>query len=949
MERPKPPVHRTVLVVDVEGFTNRCRTNPDQVTVRDGLYRALQQAFRVAAIDWDTGHAEDRGDGVLFLALPEVPKSRFVDALPEALAEALRTHNDAHDRHERIRLRMALHAGEVSYDEHGVTGAAINLTFRLADAEPLKDALAASPGVLALIVSSWFYDEVVRNSPAAGPATYRRVPVAVKETTAEGWICLPDHAYPPDEADAQDRLVPVLPPVSAAPSAALSASALHPDTTRISGLPVLAPVGRLPEIRGRDELLADLRRLLRASRGSLVVLAGTGGVGKSAVAVSLIQHLQQTGGFRRRPRAWWVSAADRASLTGGLVTIARQLGAARADVEAIAGDATDAPDRLWALLNRVRRPWLLVLDNADDPSVLSRGPSAADGTGWLRRAARGLVVVTSRDGSGNAWGRQVRIVHVEPVGEADGARILLDGAPGAGTEAAARELARRLGGLPLALQLAGAYLGSEAALRKSFRDYLLALDDPGTRHRLLTSWPALDAPTDDRLIVMRTWEISLDALGGSGIPQARPLLRVLACYAPARPIPLWLLAPASLGPLLTCAEASRHDAEQRLEDGLHALLRMSLVDSRPPDDSGPHGRTLMVHPIIADTNRAHLRDDLDSDDGDRRAEAALVGRTATGLVTGAVSRLAADRIADWPRYLLLGPHLHALLAATAPWLGDPELRELVDAATITARAHNWSGAIPAGESLSRAAVSAADRLGRDDPAALRARHELGWPLVMRGQAAEAEALYRGVLAARVRVCGQAHPDTLTTRHELAWVAASRGRWAEAEAGYRDVLARRGRALGEEHPETLVTRHELAWAIANQGRYGEAEPMFDEVLAASRNQLSEDHPRILMVRHELAWAAANQGRWGEAERKYRELVAARRRILGEDHPDTLTTRNELAWVLAARGNHAAAVPEYAGVLDARRRALGPDHPDTLATGQALELLRQGRLAPPRHLA
>jgi class 3 adenylate cyclase len=39
---------------------------------------------------------------------------------------------------------MALHAGEVRYDEHGVTAAAVNLAFRLRDADALKAALASS-------------------------------------------------------------------------------------------------------------------------------------------------------------------------------------------------------------------------------------------------------------------------------------------------------------------------------------------------------------------------------------------------------------------------------------------------------------------------------------------------------------------------------------------------------------------------------------------------------------------------------------------------------------------------------------------------------------------------------------------------------------------------------------------------------------------------------------
>ena len=60
--------------------------------------------------------------------------------------------------HDRIRLRMALHAGEIIRYEHGAAGAAINLAFRLVDAEPLKAALEGSSGALAVIVSSWFFE-----------------------------------------------------------------------------------------------------------------------------------------------------------------------------------------------------------------------------------------------------------------------------------------------------------------------------------------------------------------------------------------------------------------------------------------------------------------------------------------------------------------------------------------------------------------------------------------------------------------------------------------------------------------------------------------------------------------------------------------------------------------------------------------------------------------------
>ena len=186
------PVHRAIMVVDVERFSDRSRTNLNQLAVRDGLYKALAQAFKKSGIAWANCMSEDRGDGALILIPPDVPKTRLVTGLPAGLAKALARHNAGCAVPERMRLRVALHAGEIYQDAHGVVGAAINHTFRLAEAPALRAALDASLGVLALIVSDWFYDEVVRHDPAAVPGLYRQVRIAVKETAAMGWIRVPE-------------------------------------------------------------------------------------------------------------------------------------------------------------------------------------------------------------------------------------------------------------------------------------------------------------------------------------------------------------------------------------------------------------------------------------------------------------------------------------------------------------------------------------------------------------------------------------------------------------------------------------------------------------------------------------------------------------------------------------------------------------------------------------
>jgi AAA ATPase-like protein len=192
MTKQRPAVHRTILVVDVAGFGDHRRNNAHQLAVRTGLYRALWEAFRAAGIPWNACEHEDRGDGVLVLVPPELPKAPLVEELPVALANALWEHNTRHPEPERMRLRMALHAGEINYDEHGVTSAAINMAFRLIDSAPLRNALAKSTGVLAVITSSWFFDEVVRHSSSCDPNAFRSVSVAVKETTATAWVYLPD-------------------------------------------------------------------------------------------------------------------------------------------------------------------------------------------------------------------------------------------------------------------------------------------------------------------------------------------------------------------------------------------------------------------------------------------------------------------------------------------------------------------------------------------------------------------------------------------------------------------------------------------------------------------------------------------------------------------------------------------------------------------------------------
>lgn len=184
--------HRSFVVVDVESYGDPTRTSPHRAAARAGMYRTLMTAFADCDLEWDEESVDDVGDSLMVLVAPDVPKSVLVDRLPERVAAALREHNHVHADGARLRLRMAVHAGEVHFDEHGRTSAEMIFTYRILDAAGAKRALRDSTATLVLITSDPFYRSVVRQHPSARPDDYRPVDVEVKEVRDRAWVRLVD-------------------------------------------------------------------------------------------------------------------------------------------------------------------------------------------------------------------------------------------------------------------------------------------------------------------------------------------------------------------------------------------------------------------------------------------------------------------------------------------------------------------------------------------------------------------------------------------------------------------------------------------------------------------------------------------------------------------------------------------------------------------------------------
>ena len=188
------PLHRTIVVVDVAGFTDPARTMAHQIDVHQSLYKLIGQAFDESGLDLDKCEVGDRGDGMMILLPAAMPKIRLADRLPHRLLAGLKRHNATRSAAATFKLRVALHAGEVHANKHGVVSPAVNLAFRIVEAQEAKQALRHTDDVLAIVASDHFYQEVIAADPAANPERYRTIPVDVKQTRTTAWLLLPDGA-----------------------------------------------------------------------------------------------------------------------------------------------------------------------------------------------------------------------------------------------------------------------------------------------------------------------------------------------------------------------------------------------------------------------------------------------------------------------------------------------------------------------------------------------------------------------------------------------------------------------------------------------------------------------------------------------------------------------------------------------------------------------------------
>ncbi|HEV2252303.1 MAG TPA: FxSxx-COOH system tetratricopeptide repeat protein [Streptosporangiaceae bacterium] len=597
----------------------------------------------------------------------------------------------------------------------------------------------------------------------------------------------------------------------------------------------LAP--RPAPLAGREELLAEVHRRLAGDETTgprVVALHGLGGAGKTSLAIwHAYRHIDQY------QVIWQFAADDQATMAAEFAELGWQLAGP---------DLLTAPNpvaQVHGILAASPDGWLLVFDNAASHAALRD---------FLPPAGHGHVIITSQNPTWPA-GQAVEVPMLD-VGVA--AEFLMNRTDAADTSVA-RDLVRELGGLPLALEQAAAYM---QATGLSIASYLELF---GERRLELLSRGDLTG-YDKR--VTTTWALAFDQLQNA--PQAAGLLRLLACCA-SEAIPLGLLLrprpelAAAFGPQVRPLLAPLLDDPLAAADALAALHRYSLV-------SAPVDGAVSVHRLVQAVTLAQLPPETE----------AAWQRAAAALIEAALPH--EEKLpANWPAYAALMPHARATLGTGSKGM---------------ARVAGYLGAIgdrAAALALSQQVLEARQMdLGPEHPETLNAGVEVAGWTGAEGNAAAARDQLAALLPVYERVLGAGHPDTLDARDSLALFTRDAGDAAAARDQLAALLRLREQVSGAAHMDTLGTRALLALFTGEAGDPAGARDRYAALLPVAEQVLGPEHRAVLTSRGYLARWTGEAGDAAGARDRLAALLPVYERVLGAGHPGALNARANLAY-------------------------------------------------------
>lgn len=665
--------------------------------------------------------------------------------------------------------------------------------------------------------------------------------------------------------------------------------------------------------------------------------AGTGtrsGTGKTQLAVACARRIWAAGDV---DLLVWLDAYSRDRIVAGY---ARALADLR--LAAAPGKPEAAASRFLSWLADTGKRWLVILDGvidaADVDGLWPQGPS---GQALVTTTLPGLGLARARSGraahNGSPPGPQQQSISLGSFSQREALQYLTDRLNDDPYHSAgAVDLTAAIGGLPVGLDLAVAYLLDTGQECRQYRlDY----------EQYRRDWNGGDA--GDALAP--AWMLAIDrARQFAPAELAWPALTLAAVLGPAA-VPGAILTSAAACAYVTGQQAVTEDGRASIRAAFGNLQQVGLVTIDPDDDVRtvhmPVALQCSVRQVMGPAAVRRAVQVVADAICEAWQHAGAGGEMEQAFRDCAISLRRCDEPALWhpgchPLLLGVGQSLDdAAMAETAlgywrdiarrcaEYYGDRsqlsfQLRErLASAAAVAGHA---------GEAVGLREELAADMdevAGPTHPQAILARASLARSYRAAGRFSEAISLGPLVAKDSENVFGPLHTQTRQIVLELGSAYGDAGHYREAIDLLKRCLVLAAETIGIVHPETVSIRAQLAEMYRRAGRPQESIGLYQDALDQVQKAVGPGRPDAVTAREGLALAYYRAGRADDAVTAFERALAEWRRVAGASGASTLVARASLAAIYCQSGRAKQAIPLYESVRADCTRIYGPAHPDT----------------------
>ena len=660
------------------------------------------------------------------------------------------------------------------------------------------------------------------------------------------------------------------------------------------------PFGENKFFVGRDTQLQRIRDAFKAGKSMLLtqVITGLGGVGKTQLAAKYAYMYK-----KKYTHICWVAAdndnAIQASLGDFLLLIEDPAAEASNDARRVAF--------LKWLNGYDDGSWLLIFDNVNDFNdirpYLPKNKNAKGDILITTRLQRGFEDITDEDK-----------IDINVFDEAEAIAFLLR-RTGLEDCEEARELARRLGYLPLALEQAGAYIAVSDDEKMSFQKYLTLYEQFGLD--VFDKNERLGAYQES---VTTTWLISMDAMEES----ARQLLSMCAYLLPWDiPVSLFRVFHEFL-PEPLCSNMRNELAEFKV---VRELTKYSLV--RRYKDS------ITIHRLL---HRVIFRNAMN--EGKALYDCLNLFRAVCAIGIYVTN------------FELLVDHICMTVTFVECLPKTTELMECLTVIYYALADHCYIARdYPQAIHFCRLILDCCDEIGaQNSAAAYSAHYQLA--LIFSQQEEYDAALTHSLTA--IELAESLYSDEkirITHSYDItAEVLFYMGEKEEALKWLLKSLEIQKRVWGENHKRTLSAQYNIAKIYKAIGQVQMADELIkniQELWSANQDDSPEEEEYIYA---EYAILCQELGYLEESLEWLYKCLDCRIETYGSNHPSTTNIYEHIAVVCMVHGDYHKAYEAWQIVLENRRATLGKSHEQTIMAADKLRdceaHIAAGTSAPPR---